>query len=234
MYSNAFCKIYNEFGWNYFPEAFGEQLLTWIRENGVTVETSMDLACGTGVLCEILHASGINASGMDFSEGMIAIARERNPKIHYEVADMILFRPEQQFDLVTCTGDAINHIIDLENVAKIFRNVYAYVKEGGYFIFDILNENEVPTAEPFDLDYSDEIRTQFMITQDEKGIINLKTRTYENGELKFEENITEIVHDPKVICRLLEESGFRVLRCADHLLENAEKHGTSWYIIAKK
>ncbi len=234
MYSNAFCKIYNEFGWNYFPEAFGEQLLTWIRQNQVTVETSMDLACGTGVLCEILHAAGIKAAGMDFSEGMIAIARERNPAIDYEVADMILFRPEKEYDLVTCTGDAINHIIDLDNVAKIFRNVYAYTRQGGYFIFDILNENEVPTAEPFDLDYSDDIRTQFMITQDEKGIINLKTRTFERGELKFEENITEIIHDPAVICRLLEESGFQVLRCADHLLENEDKHGTSWYIIAQK
>lgn len=234
MYSDAFCKIYNEFGWNYFPEAFGEQLLTWIRQNQVTVKTSMDLACGTGVLCEILHQAGIKAAGMDFSEGMIAIAKERSPEIDYEVADMILFRPAKQFDLVTCTGDALNHIIDLKDVAQIFRNVYDYVKEGGYFIFDILNENEVPTAEPFDLDYSDEIRTQFMITQDEKGIINLKTRTYEKGELKFEENITEIVHDPEVICSLLRECGFQVLKCTDHLLEDKEKHGTSWYIIAKK
>ena len=234
MYSNAFCKIYNEFGWNYFPEAFGEQLLTWIRQNEVQVKTSMDLACGTGVLCEILHAAGIQAAGMDFSEGMIAIAKERNSEIDYEVADMILFRPEKQFDLVTCTGDAINHIVDLNNVAKIFDTVYAYTKEGCYFIFDILNENEVPTAEPFDLDYSDDIRTQFMITQDEKGIINLKTRTYEKGELKFEENITEIIHDPEVICDLLRKSGFQVLRCADHLLEQEDQHGTSWYIIAKK
>ena len=69
--------------------AFGEQLLTWMEQNQIHIEKSLDLACGTGVLCEILHAHGINASGMDFSEGMIAIARERNPKIHYDVADMI-------------------------------------------------------------------------------------------------------------------------------------------------
>lgn len=194
----------------------------------------MDLACGTGVLCEILHGAGIQAAGMDFSEGMIAIARERCPEIDYEVADMLLFRPDRQFDLVTCTGDALNHILHLEDLASIFRNVYAYVKPGGYFIFDILNENEVPTAEPFDLDYSDDIKTQFMITQDEKGVINLKTRTYEKGELKVEETITEIIHDPADICRLLVESGFQVLRCADHLLESEETHGTSWYIIAQK
>ena len=37
MYSDAFCKVYNEFGWNYFPEAFGEQLLLWLEENQVEV-----------------------------------------------------------------------------------------------------------------------------------------------------------------------------------------------------
>ena len=39
MYSDAFCKVYNEFGWNYFPEAFGEQLLAWLEQNRVTVKS---------------------------------------------------------------------------------------------------------------------------------------------------------------------------------------------------
>ena len=81
MYSDAFCKVYNEFGWNYFPEAFGEQLLLWLEQNQVNVKKSLDLGCGTGVLCEILHDYGIEASGMDFSEGMIKIAKKRNEKI---------------------------------------------------------------------------------------------------------------------------------------------------------
>ena len=118
MYSDAFCKVYNEFGWNYFPEAFGEQLLIWLEQNNVKVKASLDLACGTGVLCEILHGQGIDASGMDFSEGMIEIAKQRNPEIFYEVADMITYCPKKYFDLVTCTGDALNHIMDLNDVAQ--------------------------------------------------------------------------------------------------------------------
>ena len=44
MYSDAFCKVYNQFGWNYFPEAFGEQLLTWLHQYQITVRKSLDLA----------------------------------------------------------------------------------------------------------------------------------------------------------------------------------------------
>ena len=138
MYSDVFCKVYNEFGWNYYPEIFGEQLLMWLSENNVKVRESMDLACGTGVLCEILHNSGIKASGMDFSAGMIDIARERCGDIHYDVADMTTYCPQKEFDLVTCTGDAINHIAKLSDVEKIFRNVYSYMSDGANFIFDIL------------------------------------------------------------------------------------------------
>ncbi|MDO5540742.1 MAG: class I SAM-dependent methyltransferase [Eubacteriales bacterium] len=234
MYSDAFCKVYNEFGWNYFPEAFGEQLLEWISQNRVTVKTSLDLACGTGILCEILYKHGIKACGMDFSEGMIKIAGENNPDIDYEVADMIHYRPQKKFDLVTCTGDALNHIIDLKDVEQIFKNVYGYLNEGGYFIFDILNEKEAVPGESIPLDFSDEIKAQFTIIQDQKGIITLKTVVFENGKKQFEENITETVHDPKTICELLQQNGFQVIKCADQLLENAKNHGTTWFIIAKK
>ena len=165
MYSDVFCKVYNEFGWNYYPEIFGQQLLQWLRQRGICPQTSMDLACGTGILCEILHQSGIRASGMDFSAGMIEIAQQGNPEIPYEVADMITFRPEMQYDLVTCTGDALNHIGNLADVEQIFQNVYAYTSAGGYFIFDILNENEVSTSEPFEMDFSDTIRVWFQMTR---------------------------------------------------------------------
>ena len=234
MYSSAFCKVYNEFGWNYFPEAFAEQLLEWLKRNRVTVKNSLDLACGTGVLCEVLHQHGIKASGMDFSEGMIEIARTNDPEIEYEVADMINYRPDRQFDLVTCTGDALNHIIRLSDVEQIFRNVHGYLNEDGYFIFDILSEKEIPPEEPIDLDFSEDVKAQFAVFRDEENRIHLKTAVYENGKLEFEEEITETVHDVDKICGLLRECGFEVIKCDHQLLDDAKTQVATWYVVAKK
>lgn len=234
MYSKAFCKVYNEFGWNYFPLAFGEQLLTWLERNHVTVRKSMDLACGPGVLCEFLYEHGIQASGMDFSESMIAIAKDSNPNIPYEVADMITYRPDETFDLVTCTGDAMNHITDLKNVEKIFQNVHAYLADGGYFIFDILDQSEIALNEPIDLDWSDTIKAQFNITQNEEGIIHLRTKVFENGVLQFEEKITEIVHDTYAICELLKKNHFQVISCDNKILDDQPARGMKWFVIAQK
>lgn len=233
MYSDVFCKVYNEFGWNYYPEIFGQQLLTFLQLRKLHPKSSMDLGCGTGVLCEILHNHGIRAAGMDFSAGMIDIARKGNPKISYQVADMITFCPDTQYDLVTCTGDALNHIHRLSDVARIFQNVFCYTAPGGYFIFDILNQQEVSTSEPFEMDFSETTRVWFQMTQPGPQQVNLKVRVFESGQLQWEENIQETVHDPAVICDLLRQCGFVVESCADRLLEDSN-HGTTWFVVARK
>ena len=233
MYSDVFCKVYNEFGWNYYPEIFGEQLLTWLQRHNFRPKNSMDLGCGTGILCEILHNSGIRAAGMDFSSGMIEIAKTGNSEITYEVADMITFCPDTQYDLVTCTGDALNHIPSLSDVKRIFENVHHYTAPGGYFIFDILNEQEVSTSEPFEMDFSETTRVWFQMTRPETNQVNLKVRVFENGQLQFEENIQETIHKPAVICDYLRQCGFSVESCADRLLEDGN-HGTTWFVVARK
>jgi len=232
VYSDVFCKVYNEFGWNYFPEAFAEELLQWLREQGITVRTSLDLACGSGVLCEKLHEAGIAAMGMDLSEGMIKVARSRCADIPYEVADMIRFRPAREFDLVTCTGDALNHILDLADLRTIFRNVHGYLAPGGHFIFDILREEEVPASEPFDLVFSEDITARFSVER-EGGLIRLRTAVFEKGVWQFEEVITETLHDIDAVCAMLRESGFEILRRASSLTDDGHR-GTTCYIIAKK
>jgi len=233
MYSDIFCKVYNEFGWNYYPEIFGQQLLRWLEAQGVRPGNVLDLGCGTGVLCRILQDADISASGMDYSQGMVDIARQENPDIPFFRGDMTQWVPEGTFDLVTCTGDALNHIASLADIEKIFRLVHSYVNPGGYFIFDILNENEVSDSEPFEMDFSETTRVWFQMTRPGENRVTLTVRVYENGTLSFEENIRETVHDPNTICRALEEAGFHILRCADTLLEG-ENHGTTWFVIAQK
>ena len=233
MYSDVFCKVYNEFGWNYYPEIFGQQLIKWLAAAGLQPKSALDLACGTGVLCEILHDVGMDVTGMDLSEGMIAIAREASPHIPYDVANMVSYRPDAQFDLITCTGDALNHIHDLLDVARIFQNVYHYTVPGGYFLFDILRKEEATAGEPFEVDFDETMRVFFRLTQPEEGMIALTVRTFENGALQFEEVIREKVHDHRIICELLRSAGFTVEACTDRLLPE-HKGSTTWYIVARK
>lgn len=234
MYSDVFCKVYNEFGWNYYPEAFGEQLLNWMEDHDFRPASALDLACGTGVLCRILSSRGIRTRGMDFSEGMIAIARTEDPAIEYDVADMTIYRPDTQFDLVTCTGDALNHIPKLEDVGKIFENVAAYLRSGGYFIFDLLDEREISTAEPFDLEFDEHISARFQITRPAAGRVHLQTQVFADGVHSFTEDIFETVHDRERILAMLAQRGFEIQKCAHRLTDDQGPEVSTWFVIARR
>ena len=80
MYSSAFCRVYNEFGWNVYPEVFAGQLLRFLERRGAAVRSALDLGCGTGILCRELIRSGIRAVGADLSVGIIDIARAQVPE----------------------------------------------------------------------------------------------------------------------------------------------------------
>ena len=234
MYSDVFCKVYNEFGWNYYPEAFGEQLLNWLTEHGIQPANALDMACGTGILCRILQNAGIPSRGMDLSPGMIAIAREENPAIPFDVADMITYQSKEHFDLITCTGDAVNHIPDLPDVQKIFCNVYGHLNPGGLFVFDILDEKEISTSEPFEMDFTETTRVWFQMTRPEENRVQLQIRVFENGVETFSEIIRETIHNVDVICKLLQIAGFQIIKCSHRLSDSTGTDATTWFMIAKK
>ena len=234
MYSEVFCKVYDAFGWNYYPEIFGQQLLVWRRERQLSPGSALDLACGTGVLCRLLRDQGMEVWGMDLSRGMIGIARKNDPVGHYDVADMITYRPGRTFDLVTCTGDAVNHIPALSDVAKIFRNVCDALAPGGWFVFDLLDEGEVSDSEPFEMDFTDTVKVWFQMTRPTPRSVDLCVRVFEQGELALEEHIRETLHDPAIICDLLRDAGFRVDKCAHRLPDSGERDGTTWFLAAQK
>lgn len=233
MYSDVFCKVYNVFGWNYYPEIFGQQLIKWLARQGRTPQTALDLACGTGVLCRQLKAAGIRAGGMDLSEGMIAIAKAADPEGTYHVADMTAYRPESPVDLVTCTGDSVNHLPSLAHLEAVFQNMFGSLTPGGCFVFDLLNEGEISDSEPFEMDMEDGSRIWFQMTRPDSQRVHLTVRVFRDGSLQVEQVIRENLYDPETVCSMLKKAGFPSVKLQNRLLEE-DKPGTTWFVIAEK
>lgn len=234
MYSDIFSKVYDAFGWNYYPESFAQLLQCWIREQQITVNSMLDLGCGTGVLCSIMAEQGIETRGMDLSSGMIAMAKEKYPHIPFEQGNMIDWRPEKSYDLVTSTCDAINHILDPEDVKRIMQNVFSYLNPGGIFLFDLLRPGEENDCEPVDLGELDGKRLQFQIYHPQERFVTLQADLFENDKLIHTEKIQERLYEPEWILETLKEAGFLDVRCTDQLLENESVHASTWFVIARK
>ncbi len=234
MYGEAFSRIYNEYGWNVYAELFAGRLLRWLREAGVSVSTAVDLGCGTGVLCRALADSGIRVTGVDLSPSMIEQARAAGGSIPYVVEDMVSYRPDSPCDLVTCTGDALNHLGSLEQVRRVFAGVFSYLTPGGWLVFDLLDAREAESEDSVELFREEDRRGVFTIAPGEDGTVTLTVTVSEGGNVLFTETIREKVYDPTAVCALLEALGFTDVSAAHRLSDNDPNGAVTWFVRARK
>jgi len=133
-------QCYDEF---FFPiraplDAARERLLGRILPR---IQSACDLACGTGTTAINLAQRGIRTYAIDLSPHMCRLARQkvRAAQVHVPVlqADMRNFRLPQRVDLITCEGDAVNHVPQKQDLRNVAKCVARALHSGGYFFFNI-------------------------------------------------------------------------------------------------
>ncbi len=102
----------------------------------IEVDSVLEIACGTGRNLLYFNQSK-QVYGLDLSPVMIQRAKENIPNGHFILQDMVNFKIGQDFQLILCMFDSINHLKDYSQWISTFKSVYAHLKDKGYFIFDI-------------------------------------------------------------------------------------------------
>jgi SAM-dependent methyltransferase len=97
----------------------------------------LDLCCGTGQLARILRERGYRITGIDGSAEMLRFARENAPGVRFILDDARSFKTRSFYDAVISVFDSLNHTMTIEELTSVFCGVYAALKEGGLFFFDL-------------------------------------------------------------------------------------------------
>src|SRR5262249_4383113 len=85
---------------------------------------------------------GYRVTGIDGSEAMLRFARENAPEAEFIHADARTFKLPDKFQAVISAFDSLNHVMELEELKAVFRNVYAVMEDDGIFLFDLNLEDE--------------------------------------------------------------------------------------------
>lgn len=135
----GFAALYDGFmdvdyeGWLNYIETL------WTRF-GKTPELVLDLGCGTGGMTLALAKRGYSPIGVDLSQDMLAIAREKAEGVEdvlFLCQDMRAFELYGTVDSVLCLCDSLNYMTEPEDLLQVFRLVNNYLDPGGLFIFDM-------------------------------------------------------------------------------------------------
>ena len=100
----------------------------------------VECACGTGNLTLPLRRAGFQMTGVDLSEDMLSLAREKVSGVDFLRMDMREFTLDKKQDAIISVADSVNYLESVDDLAKTLKCVRDALKPGGVFIFDLKTE----------------------------------------------------------------------------------------------
>lgn len=223
---------YNEFAYFYDElngEADYDALYTYIKgqldAHGVADGILADLGCGTGDLTLMLTQAWYDMIGVDQSEEMLAVLREKADELG--VSDRLLLLRQDILDLdlfgtirgAVSTFDTYNHIGPAPRFERAIARAAFFMEEGGVFLFDLntpYKHRQVLADNEFVLEGPDAVCRwkNTCAPQGDRVDISIEIRYLDTGEV-FREQFSEYTYEAAYVERVLEANGFRLAALCD-------------------
>lgn len=241
MSYNAFSEFYDELMADVQYDERAEYVMGLFRKIQKSPTLLLDLGCGSGEFTVRFSEMGIETIGVDPSEDMLGIAREKLPQ------GLFLQQSGEELDLYgTVDGavslmDSLNHITDYEELCRTFSRVSLFLEPEKLFIFDVNTEHKHRNvlADNSFIYETDNVMCCWQNFTDD----NLKTDIYldffkmeENGMYSREsDEFSERAYSPEEIEMALENAGLKILAIYEDLTENPPTDDTErvYYITRK-
>jgi SAM-dependent methyltransferase len=95
----------------------------------------LDVACGTGGHIPFLRQR-YTIEGLDLSEEMLAVARQKHPGVVFHQGDMVDFDLGHLFDVVVCLFNSISYVQTVARLQRTLQTLSRHVRPGGLVIVE--------------------------------------------------------------------------------------------------
>lgn len=101
----------------------------------------LDLGCGTGRLTIPLAKKGLEVVGLDASQSMLDVAREKSKELSLEwiQGDIRDFHLNKTFDLILMVGNTFQALLSESDQIQMLNCVKQHLKPSGIFVFNTRN-----------------------------------------------------------------------------------------------
>ena len=240
---NDFAYIYDKLINDVDYKEWADYYFKIFQRYGLSPKLGLDLGCGTGNLTVELASRGIEMTGVDLSEDMLMVAREKSEgmDILYLNQDMTEFELYGTVDFIVSSLDCINYITDKRDLQRVMKLANNYLEPGGLFIFDINTRYKLENIigdNTFILE-DDDCFCSWQNEYDKRRKLSDFYLTFflKDGEnyTRFDEHHTERAYEIEEIKSLIESSGMRLLKVYhDRSFENPKKNSERVFFVAQE
>ncbi len=257
----GFANVYDEFMDNVPYDEWTEYLTDLLKEYGVeNNDLILDLGCGTGSMTRRLARKGFDMIGIDYSDDMLEIAREKGMEEGFSY-DQILYLNQdmREFELygtvaaVISICDSMNYITSSNDLKRVFELVNNYLDSNGVFIFDMntvhkyrdilgdttIAENREDASFIWENYYNTEEKiNQYDITIYKKVDLEFDDEDEEMPTSlfeRFEETHYQRAYEVEEIIKLINEAGMEYVTAYDACTKNPPNENSERvYFIARE
>ena len=227
---SGFARVYDLFMDDIPYKQWADYIEKALDEYHVPKGLVLDLGCGTGSLSCLLDEKGYDMIGVDLSEEMLGIAKEKaleeNRDILYLNQDMREFELYGTVGAIVCVCDSLNYILEEEELLEVFRLVNNYLDPGGIFLFDLNTRYKYETLMGDNTIAENRESCSFIwenYYDKEKCINEYNLTIYIEGEDgrydRWEEIHFERFYETEKVIELLEKAGMELLRLTDEFTD---------------
>jgi SAM-dependent methyltransferase len=134
---DALADAYDALTADYRHDLWLDRLEALGRRHGLDGRRALDVACGTGKSFLPLLERGWEVTAFDVSPEMAARAAAKAPQAEVLVGDMRDPGVLGAFDLVTCLDDALNYLLEPDDLAAALSGIAANLAPGGVALWDL-------------------------------------------------------------------------------------------------
>lgn len=194
-----------------------------VKENVKDSTSILEGACGTGRLIQRLQDEFETVIGIDLNNGVLDIARERNPTVNFYQDDITNLSITESVDCYCVLGNALVHLNGSTEFQNFTNEAFDVLSEEGCLIFDYMEKDEMIHGYSESATFEDEnykVERNIITTKESEYIYYMSfafdiLQKHSEKTIKTGDTHLGRVYDKSYIRQKLRQTGFSKIRFKD-------------------
>ena len=189
----------------------------------------LDVGCGTGTHINILENLGYVVTGIDKSENMVNLSKEKTKSKIFKM-DLLNFKLDEKYDAIISMHSVFNHLKGYNEFKKAIDNLLIHLNDKGIIIIDL--DNRKSNDDIYDI--VDTNKRHLECFYSDKYSIQIRTIYFKIGLKEFIFEHEYFIYDINKLKEILDSYDITYTILTNYSYQKASKKSNRIHLVIRK